>query len=286
MSTANIFTLPLLLCILAVFLFTFTGCLSVESKFINKTKDEFVKQPLTQEHLLTESDIEHLPGSVRKYIVYSGAIGKGKVQNWRATFDAQMIRKPGAAPMTALSEQYNFYGNFTRIFLMKATMFLVPFRALHIYADQKATFVVRVASLYNVVNISGQELTSTETVTLLNDMCLLAPGSLADQRLSWKEIDSLTTRVTIDNGPYKVSAVLFFNRVGELVNFVSEDRSALQDNGTMKKTKWSTPIRDYKDIDGRRICTYGEAIWNYPEGDFTYGKFTLKDIQYNVRNLQ
>jgi hypothetical protein len=30
--------------------------------------------------------------------------------------------------------------------------------------------------------------------------------------------------------------------------------------------------------------THGEAIWGYPDGNFTYGKFVLKDIQYNPSN--
>jgi len=29
------------------------------------------------------------------------------------------------------------------------------------------------------------------------------------------------------------------------------------------------------------IPNYGEVIWNYPEGDFTYVVFNLKKISYN-----
>jgi hypothetical protein len=90
--------------------------------------------------------------------------------------------------------------------------------------------------------------------------------------------------VTLENGHYKVSAILYFNEKGELINFVSDDRSALQDDGTLRKARWSTPVRDYQDFEGRKIPTYGEAIWNYPEGDFTYGIFNVKGVSYNVLN--
>ena len=185
--------------------------------------------------------------------------------------------------MTATSDQYNFFGNPARFFFMKASMFLVPFRVMHAYADQKATMLVRVASLFNAVDISGRDLTAAETVTVLNDRCVFAPGSLVDKRLQWEVLNSLSVRVIFENGSYKVSAVLFFNEIGELINFVSEDRSALQDDGTLRKARWSTPLRDYKDFAGSKVPTYGEAIWNYPEGDFTYGVFTLKNITYNVK---
>ncbi len=169
---------------------------------------EFIRQPVGSEDILTDDDIAHLPLPARKYIYYSGAIGKSKPQNVRITFDAKMVSKPGASPMNATSEQYNYYGSFTRLFLMKASKMCIPFHAFHAYIDRKATFVVRVANLFNVVDVKGEDLTTAETVTLLNDMCIFVPGNLYDKRLSWKEIDSLSCQVTLENGKYKVSAIL------------------------------------------------------------------------------
>jgi hypothetical protein len=284
MNTSNNINIGIManMTILIASLAAFTGCKSVQSVYLSKVKNEFIKQPLCSKEILTEKEIEHLPLPVKKYIEYSGAIGKPKPQNVRITFDAKMVNKPGAAPMNATSEQYNFFGLYTRLFLMKASKMFIPFRASHVYSNETATFVVRVANLFNVVDVKGEDLTTAETVTLLNDMCIFVPGNLYDKRLSWKEIDSLSCAVTIENGKYKVSAILYFNEKGELINFVSDDRSALQDDGTMKKARWSTPVSNYKEIDGRRIPTYGETIWNYPEGDFTYGTFRLSSIKYNV----
>jgi len=247
-----------------------------------KVKSEFASQTISDEEFLKESDIAHLPAPAKKYVICSGAIGKNKPRNMRIGFEAEMYRKPGAKPMKAVSEQFNFFGNYSRLFLMKARESGIPFHALHIYRNQEATFKVRVMNLFNIVNIKGADLTTAETVTLLNDMCIFAPGNLYDKRLTWKEIDSLSGEVTLINGRYSVSAILYFNELGELVNFVSDHRYALQDDGTLRRARWSTPVSDYKEIDGRRIATYGETIWNYPEGDFTYGTFRLKDITYNV----
>jgi len=269
-----------------IFLFGLTGCKSVEGKYISKVKTEFQHQPLAPEEILNESDMAHLPLPVQKYIKYTGAIGKSKPQNMCIEFDAQMFKKPGAKPMKAVSKQYNFFGNYSRLFLMKGSMFFVPFRAYHVYKNQEATFKVRVANLFNIVDVSGQQLTTAETVTLLNDLCIFAPAVLIDKRIKWQEIDSLSTKVSIENGSFNVSAILYFNAKGELINFVSDDRSALQDDGTLRKARWSTPIKDYREIDGRKIPTYGETTYNYPEGDFTYGIFRLKSIQYNCKEVK
>lgn len=41
------------------------------------------------------------------------------------------------------------------------------------------------------------------------------------------------------------------------------------DGKTYKSYPWSTPVRSYKDFDGRRVAGYGEAVWHTPEGEFS-----------------
>jgi len=267
---------------LTIIMITQTACSSSTKIFQLTKKEEFATQPLKAENVISDKEIAHLPDCVKKYLVYTGAIGKSKPQNVFIEFDADMYRKPGDKPMKSHSVQYNFYGEYSRLFLMKAGKMGIPFRAMHIYRNHQASFQVKVAGLFKVVDIKGEELTKAETVTLLNDMCIFAPGSLMDTRLTWEEIDSLSTKVTLTNGKYVVSAILYFNETGELINFISDDRYALQDDGTMKKFRWSTPVSAYKEFEGRKIPTVGKTIWHYPEGDFTYGVFTLKSIKYNV----
>jgi hypothetical protein len=261
---------------------TITSCTSSKKVFQLNKSEELASQPLQRESVLSKQDAAHLPACVQKYLVYSGAIGKSKTQNVCIEFDAEMYRKPGDKPMKSHSVQYNFYGNYSRLFLMKASKMGIPFRALHVYKNEQAIFQVKVAELIKVVDIKGEELTKAETVTLMNDMCIFAPGSLIDSRLAWDEIDTLSAKVTLTNGKYSVSAVLYFNETGELINFISDDRSVLQDDGTLRIAKWSTPVLFYKEFEGRKIPTVGKTIWHYPEGDFTYGVFTLKSIKYNV----
>jgi hypothetical protein len=166
---------------------------------------------------------------------------------------------------------------------MKAGKMGVPFYAMYVYREHRAIFQVKVADLFKVVDITGEELTRAETVTLLNDMCLFAPGSLIDNRLTWSERDPLSAKVTLTNGTFSVSAILFFNEAGELINFDSDDRSALQDDGTMKQVRWTIPVSEYKEFEGRKIPTVGKTIRHYPEGDFTYGVF-FQSLRHRTLN--
>lgn len=255
----------------------------MNKSFEKRVLDEFNIQPLKSEDVVTKRDISHLPYNVQKYLVYTGSVNKPKAQNVNIEFDAHMYRKPNAKAINAQSVQYNFFAEYTRLFCMNAGKFPLTFTAFHIYSSQVVSFMVKAAGLFNVVNVKGDELAKAETVTFLNDMCIFAPSALLDKRLSWKEIDSSSSEVTLTNDKFKVTAVLYFNECGELVNFISEDRYALQDDGSMKPARWSTPVSDYKDFDGRKIPTTGQTIWHYPEGNFIYGKFKLKRINYNIQ---
>ncbi|MCW7458384.1 hypothetical protein ND856_16355 [Leptospira bandrabouensis] len=274
------------LSVLVLYMFLFSGCHNVQSSFESTVESDFNKQPLGEEKILRMADIKHMPSIVQKYLLYTGVIGKPQVQNIRIVFKELMYKNSKAQPLDSTSDQYNFFRYPSRHFFMKASMMGIPFRVLHSYSDEKATMLVRVASLFNAVDLAGENLSETETVTLLNDLCLFAPSALIQKNISWEKRDSLSVKVNFKNGKYNVSAILFFNQKGELVEFVSEDRSALQDDGSLRKVRWTTPVRDYREFHGVKVPTYGEAIWNYPEGDFTYGKFFLQKIEYNLKSFK
>ena len=260
------------------------GCSTLESRFDERLAAEQSAQPLVAAPPLLEADLAHLPPPVQRFIRASGALGRPRVQNFRAEFDAQMFRKPGDSPMISTSVQQNFIASPTRLFFMKSRMFGLPVQVLHDYAAGKATFRVRVASLLNVVDEGGEAFSKVETVTVLNDLCFFAPGSLVDPRLAWQPVDDRTTLVTFTNGLHRVSATLHFNERDELVDFTSDDRP-VKVEGVSRNYRWSTPIEGYELREGLRLPTRGAAVYAYPEGPFTYGKFKLRSIAHDVAPL-
>lgn len=225
--------------------------------------------------ILTESDISALPTALRRYIARSGALGRPRPRTITADFDARMWRSRESAPLELRTRQTNRFAEPTRHFFLEGSMFALPVRGLHSYAHADATMLVRVAGLFPVAKAEGPDLDMAETVTILNDMCLLAPGSLVDPRLSWTEIDTGTVDVEFRNGPHVVHARLLFDTQGDLANFVSDDRGALQPDGTLKRYRWSTPIDGWQEFGGLRLPSSARTVYDYPDGPFTYGDFKL-----------
>jgi hypothetical protein len=255
-------------------------------KFKNTYKDE-VKSGMSQSQILqtsklTESEIAFLPHSVKKYIRYTGAVGKPKVNNFKASFSGKIRKDKKSAWMKLNSEQYDFLAIPTRLFYLDAIMKHMPVAGFHCFKNGIAYMDIRLFSIFKVEYQAGHEMDISETVTFFNDMCVLAPATLIDKRIEWVELERNKVKASFTNKGIKITALLYFNEKGELVNFVSEDRYALGENKNISRHTWSTPLREYKPINGLKLASYAETIYTYPSGDFTYATFTLKNIAYNI----
>jgi hypothetical protein len=125
----------------------------------------------------------------------------------------------------------------------------------------------------------------SETVTILNDLCVLAPAALVHPALRWQAIDDRSAIVTLTRFDETVSARLLFDDDDQLVDFVSDDRArASRDGRAFTPQRWSTPLTARSEVNGHRLMTHGEARWHAPEpeGEFAYLEFELDDIAYNV----
>jgi hypothetical protein len=234
---------------------------------------------------ITEGDLARLPHAVQTYLRRAGVVGRPRVRSFRASFTGQIRSRPDGAWMNTRVEQHEFFDDPARLFIMQASLHGIPFEALHLYRGSSATMQVKVASLVEVVDARGPKMDQSETVTLFNDMCLLAPGSLVDANVQWQERDERTVGATFTNAGHTIRAELSFGEEGDLVDFVSNDRYQSADGVTYRSFPWSTPVHEYRDFGGARLPARGEAIWKQPDGDLVYARFRLESIEYNVGNV-
>ena len=121
-----------------------------------------------------------------------------------------------------------------------------------------------------------------ETVTLFNDMCLLAPGTLVARAISWQPIDARSVQARFRHGAHTITAVLIFDADGWLTNFVSDDRAkASADGKSFTPMRFSTPVGGYRRFGALTLAAYGEARWHLPDGEFVYGEFHLEHAVFN-----
>lgn len=249
-----------------------------ERKFRKEVKENLLANKPQKEELLTDKDLAPLPEPVRKYLRYAGVVNKPKVYNFYVEMEGYM-RGRGQEYFPFTCRQYDFLPDPARLFFMKGKMKGIQVPGYHRYLQAKASMDIRLFGLIPVVHENGEVMNKAETVTLLNDLCIMAPATLIDPRIRWEPIDSFSSRAIFSNQGISVSATLFFNEKGELTDFLSHDRTDISD---MKSYPFTTPLLQYGNLNGYRLCTYGEAVWHYPGENFTYGKFRIKKVLYNV----
>ncbi len=256
------------------------GALAFENTYRQDVEAGLQRIEKTAPETVEERDLQHLPIPIQKYLNYVGVVGTPKVHNVKIVFRGEM-RDKGKDWFPFTSEQYNFMDRPERLFFMKARVNGVPTSGYHAYKEGQANMLIKLLSLFPVVNLSGKEMNQSETVTYFNDLCLFAPAALINPEITWEAIDNYSAKATFTHRDITIAAILYINEQGQLVDFISDDRFAHVD-GTMKSYQFSTPVSQYKRFEGFNLATYGEAIWQYPDGPFTYGKFRVVAIQYNV----
>lgn len=253
---------------------------SLRSEY-NAAVARVTRTPLAASTLVQSEELSRLPEPVQKYLQRVGVVGKPHVHNVRARMQIQIRGGQSEPWMNGVVEQYNTFEPKFRFFFLEATRGPVPIDVAHLFDERGASMRARVLGLFPVVDAQGDDLTRSESVTFLNDMCLLAPATLVDPRLEWVQLDATRAEVTLSHAGHRVSATLWFSNDGDLVNFVSKDR-AQSDGKTSATHPWWTPLSDYRQFGGYRLASAGEAQWKEPSGLWTYAKVQILEVEYNV----
>jgi hypothetical protein len=261
--------------------FLSAGPLSLRAEFEREVARGLARS--TPQALVTGQDLAPLPSPVQRYLRLVGVVGRPRVRSFRVRFTGRIRRGPSAAWMPLSAEQYSFTDRPTRLFFMQARMRGLPVEALHAYVDEQASMRVKLVSLLRIVNARGAEFSAAETVTVFNDMCVMAPATLIDPAIRWEPVDATHTRATFTAAGHTIAATLIFDDDGRLVDFFSDDRPSLDGDGvTFLRQRWSTLLSGYRAFGPYRLASRGEARYHTPQGDYAYGEFAIDSIEYNL----
>jgi hypothetical protein len=230
---------------------------------------------------IVDADLAHLPEPVQRYLRIAGVVGQPRVRNFRARMHGRIKLSSGWLAIRV--EQYNFFDEPARLCLLEGSMFLLPIRGYHRYVGPSATMTVRAAGLVTVAHASGPEMDQGETVTMFNDLCVMAPGALIDRAIVWEGVDARTARAAFTNAGHTIRAELVFSAAGELTNFFSDDRYQTSPDGkTARKVRWSTPLDVYRRFGPFHLPRRGAAWWHESDREYPYIELDFDDIAYNL----
>lgn len=260
---------------------------SLPNSYYNRYKSETQTRLMhkVDQSILSIDDIKDLPLQIQKYLYYVNAIWKPKIQNFKVEFWWKMKTSINWNWLNINASQHSFVNENTRLFYIKSNLFGIPFDWLHKFVWTNATMQIKIANLLQIVDAKGEKMNQSETVTLFNDMCLLAPATLISKDIKWEIINENSVKATFTNKWITISATLYFNQEWELIDFESNDRYLSQDWKQYSQYKWSTPISDYQEMNWSKVIKSAQAIWHMPNTEYKYAEFNLNNIKYNTNSF-
>ena len=247
----------------------------------NEITEMLAQNSIDKKEILTEEKINHLPPIIQKWLKNSGAVGKEMIHTVRLKQKGQMKMKPEQEKWyEANAEQYFTVDDPAFIWKVKVDMMpLVFFTGRDKFSDGKGNMLIKVLSLFNVVNSSDNEKINQGTLQRYLGETIWFPTAAVSPYIKWEEIDSLSAKATMTYKGTSGSAVFTFNENGDLVKFSAMRYKDSDEKAQLKE--WIITLSNYKVYDGIKIPVKGEATWKLDEGDFTWYKFEVYDIEYN-----
>jgi hypothetical protein len=237
------------------------------------------KSNKNHKRLVTAGMLGNLPDPVRRYLTYAGVIGTPWIDTVRlkqvGTF-RQGLDRPWM-PLTA--EELYTTDPPSLVWNARFKIAGLPLiRAKDKYEGGKGHMFGKVAGLYTVFDARGEELDQATMIRYLNEMMWFPTAFLGDN-ISWLTVDDHSAHVTFSDHGKSVSARMYFDDDGRLLNFSTMRYREI--SGSYSLDPWSTPITEYGVLAGLRLPTRGKAVWNLDSGDLEYADLEITQVEYN-----
>lgn len=152
-------------------------------------------------------------------------------------------------------------------------------RARDMYLDGKGHMTVKVASLFPVVDATGEKMDRGSMMRYLSEMVWF-PSALLGDNISFQAVDDRSARVSLTDHGRTATATMFFDGEGRLTDLVAKRHRILDESCDLET--WSTPITGYGEFEGVQIPIGAKALWKLAEGDDEYFDVTITDLRSDV----
>lgn len=245
-----------------------------------ETADILIRKVIPEMRIMTEDDIGPLPAPVQRWLRRSGAMGKAPVTHGKIVQKAELKMSPDQEEwLRATAVQYSVMD--PPSFIWTVDVYLnrfIYFKGRDKFSEGKGAMLIKVNSLFNVVNEKGDKLDEATIQRFLGEMVWF-PSLAVSRTVAWQQINDTAALATMSYLGTRGSGTFYFNRQGDFVKF-----SAMRYMGNDKndeRKEWILTVYGYKTFQGIKVPASMSAAWKLPEGDWTWLKLEIEDIKYN-----
>ena len=256
------------------------GVLAFRRRVEAEVRELFVYAKKEGGGLVTEEMLQGLPEPVRRYLTYSGVIGKPIVQTARIR-QAGMLRTGKEQPWMDFSAS-EYFSVDPPGFVWDAIIKKGPFPLLLIrdmYRSGQGGMLAKLGGVYPLFDTRTQEITQGALVRYLAEMVLF-PSSFLGENIDWEAVDDHSATATLTDSGLSVRGTFTFDDLGRVTNFTAE-RYMDSGDGKASLETWKTPILSYQNTQGLILPEKIQTVWALRSGDLPVVQMEMLETEYD-----
>lgn len=255
--------------------------------FRHRVDDEVLalhaRVPAAAGDIVRPEELDRLPAPVQRWLQASGVVGRERTHAVRLRQRGQMRTSPTGAWMPAEAEQYFSVDEPGFVWRVDVEMMgFLPIAGRDKYESGRGNMRISLGSLVPLVNAAGPEIDQGTMMRYLGEIVWF-PSAALSPYIAWEPVSATDAKATMTYRGVTASAVFTFDERGRFVRMAGE-RYRAQD-GASTLDPWLVPATEWRAIRGVEIPVKGEVLWKLREGDFSYYRWEILDVEYNRPEL-
>lgn len=231
--------------------------------------------------IVTEQSLRGLPPIVQKWLKNSGIVGKKLVSNVHLTQEVELRLKPEQSTWnTGSAEQYftthppAFNWNINT--QMNAMLSVV---GRDKFEDGKGEMTIKLLSLIPVAHAKNEEKVNQATLQRYLAEIVWFPSASVSEYITWETLNDSSAKATMEYNGTKGSGEFHFDEHGNFEKFVA---LRYKDSKDAQPTEWTVTATRTEERNGIKIPIECQASWELKNGQWTWLKLKITNIEYNV----
>ena len=264
----------LLLFIATIGLIFIVGKINLAIKFKKEVQQLFAESKDVSEKKFYYQQLEGLPEPVQRYFKYVLKEGQPYISYIRVLHNGKFKTDLKKNWVNITGEQYFTTEKPGFIWKGITSMFI----ARDMYIANEGRLIATIFSTINVADIHGkQQYNESELLRWLSESVWFPTNLLPSEKLKWIAIDATSAKLTYDYKGLSLFYLITFNKKGEIIQM--ETRRFMDEK---RQETWIVKPNQYQEKNGVIIPTQAEVFWRLKEGDFSYARFYIQKIEYNI----
>ena len=239
--------------------------------------------------------VPSLPPIVQRYFDFMRSRGREDDTTVRLGMTGMTCPSPGGSWMKCDAWQFASVDDVARVFVMRRWFAgVLPLVERDTYVRGQGIMRVGLFRYLPVVEADNPDIARAELSSYLAEALMFLPGALRSRAIAFREIDAMSFHVQLCDRDVTVCYTVMVDERGAIRRMTTGDRSMRDPHakgaakGKWVARRWSATVRDWRQVQGRRIPTRMTATWNLPEGDFPYVDLLVdpSSVAFNLASRQ